>query len=219
MKLKTSMIVNILITIFALAGIILLLLGIQPMGPEDGITANKIEMLKYYTVESNILMGIVSAIFAVYEYKIIKNKEQSIPTRLYAVKLITTVGVTLTFITVAFYLAPIATYGYFSMFRNANLFLHLLVPVLSIISFCFLEKTKELDFKHTFIGMTTMVLYTIFYTINILIHVENGTVATKYDWYWFVQNGIWSIVIVVPIMFLLTYAISFGLWKVNKSLK
>ena len=219
MKLKKAIILNVLITIFASIGIVLMLLGIQPMGPEDGISASKLEMFKYYTVDSNALMGIVSAIFAVYEYKILKNEAQSIPLKLYTVKLIATVGVALTFITVVFYLAPIATYGYFSMFRNANLFFHFLVPVLSIFSFCFLEKTKELEFKHTFIGMTTMVLYAGFYTINVLIHVENGTVATKYDWYWFVQNGVWSIVIVVPIMLLLTYAISFGLWKLNKSLQ
>ena len=217
MNIKVARVLNYIIALFVTIGTIFMLFGVKFMGPEDGLSATKIEMFRFYTVDSNILMGIVSLIFAIFETKLIKGEIEKIPTKLYVLKLISTVGVTLTFLTVVLYLAPIATYGYFSMFRNANLFFHFLVPVLSIISFCFLEKTEGISFKHTFTGIATMVIYAVFYTINILIHAENGKVSPIYDWYWFVQNGVWTIVIVIPIMFALTYLISFALWKANKS--
>ncbi len=217
MKQKISIALNTIIVIFSVIGTVLMLLGIQFMGPEDGFSAKRIEMFRFYTVDSNVLMGIASLFFIIYELKLINKKIDKIPTKIYILKLIATVGVTLTFLVVVLYLAPIASYGYFSMFRNANLFFHLLVPVLSIITFCFLEKTESLEFKHTFIGISTMILYTIFYATNILIHAENGKVSPIYDWYWFVQKGVWSIVIVIPIISGFTYLISLSLWKINKS--
>jgi len=216
MKTKASLVLNIIITTFALVGTILMLFGIKFMGPEDGYSATKIEMFRFYTVDSNVIIGIVSAIFVIYEYKIIKGKCNIIPNVLYVFKLMATVGVSLTFFVVVLYLAPIATHGYFSMFRNANLFFHFLVPVLSMITFCFFERTDCISFKHTFTGISTMLVYAIFYITNVLIHAENGTVSTVYDWYWFVQNGIWTIVIVIPIIFLITYLISFLLWRINR---
>ena len=217
MKPKVAAVLNIIISILALTGTIMMLLGIQFMGPEDGFSDNKLSMFRFYTVDSNVLMGIISGVFALFEIKIIKNKLTEISNKLYILKLISTVGVSLTFLIVVLYLAPIATYGYFSMFRNANLFFHFLVPVLSIIVFCFFERTDKIKFKHTFTGMSSMILYAIFYTINILIHMENGKVSPIYDWYWFVQQGVWTMVIILPIMLTITYIISFTLWKLNKA--
>ena len=219
MKSKIASILNIIIAVFVIVGLTLMLLGVQVMGPEDGFSDNKISMFRFYTVDSNVLMGIVSIITTVYEVKLIIGKIEKIPNKLYILKLASTVGVALTFIIVVLYLAPIATYGYFSMFRNANLFFHFLVPVLSISVFCFFEKTEEIKFKHTFTGMATMLIYSLFYLTNVLVHTENGKVSTEYDWYWFVQNGIWTAVIVVPIIFLITYGISYALWKTNKMMK
>ena len=216
MKLKISLILNVIIFVLVCIGTILMLFGIQFMGPEDGFSATKIEMFRFYTVDSNILMGIASFIFIVWESKILKGSRNEIPEKAYVFKLITTVGVSLTFLTVVLYLAPIASHGYFSMFRNSNLFFHFFVPVFSIISFCFCEKTDTIAFKHTFTGTATMVIYALFYTTNVLVHAENGKVSPVYDWYWFVQNGIWSILVVIPIMLIFTYFISFTLWKINK---
>ena len=58
-------------------------------------------------------------------------------------------------------------------------------------------------------------LYEIYYLGNVFIHSENGVVSPIYDWYWFVQNGVWTSVIVAPMMLLITYAITFILWRVS----
>ena len=63
-----------------------------------------------------------------------------------------------------------------------------------------------------------MLIYAIIYTINALTHIENGKVSLKYDWYGFLRNGANSIIYVIPVMLLITYAISLGLWKSNKRL-
>ena len=52
--------------------------------------------------------------------------------------------------------------------------------------------------------------------INVLVHMENGKVSSVYDWYWFVQNGVCTAFIVVPMMLVISYLISLTLWKFNK---
>ena len=215
MKLKISMLLNLIIVILTVIGTYCMLNGIEFMGHEDNLSATKIEMFRFYTVDSNVLMGIVSLLFLISEIQILRCKKEKVSRLLYILKLIGTVGTSLTFLTVVLYLGPISKNGMLSMFLNANLFFHLITPVLSIITFIFFENTDTLKFKDSFLGVSTMTLYAIFYVVNILIHVENGKVSPAYDWYWFVQNGVWTMIIVLPVMLFFTYLISFVLLKIN----
>ena len=138
---------------------------------------------------------------------------------MYILKLMGTTSVALTFFVVFAYLGIIAEGGYYSMIMNSNLFFHLIIPVLSIITFIFFEKNNKLKIKDSLYGIIPMLLYSIYYITNALIHMENGKVSPKYDWYWFVQNGFWTIIIVFPLMLLITYLISLLLWKLNKEKK
>ena len=134
---------------------------------------------------------------------------------MYILKLMATTAVGLTFFVVFAYLGPITKGGIMSMLRNSNFFLHLVIPVLSIITFIFFEKTDKIKLRHVFLGLVPTLVYAIFYLTNILIHMENHKVSPTYDWYWFVQNGVWTALIVAPIIILITYMISFILWKLN----
>ena len=127
-----------------------------------------------------------------------------------------TVSVGLTFFTVFGYLGPIAEGGIFSLLKNSNLFLHLIIPVLSMVNFSIFEKTNKLKFKYSFLGVIPTMVYSIFYLTNVLAHIENGKVSPIYDWYWFVQGGVWTAVIVVPVIFILTYLISLIICRCNK---
>ena len=127
-----------------------------------------------------------------------------------------TTAVTLTFVVVFSYLGPISKGGIPSMIRNSNLFFHFLTPLLSIVTFTIFEKTDKLKYRYSFWGLEPTLVYAIFYITNVLIHIENHKVSPIYDWYWFVQNGVWTAVIVAPIIILMTYGISFILWKLNK---
>ena len=103
------------------------------------------------------------------------------------------------------------------MLMNSNLFFHLIIPVLSMINFMIIERNNKLTFKETFLGLIPTTLYSVFYTINILVHMKNGVVSTEYDFYWFVQNGWMSFLIVPSVMFTASYFIGLILWRINKS--
>ena len=128
-----------------------------------------------------------------------------------------TTAVSLTFIITLFYLGQITPNGLLSMYMNNNLFFHGIVPLLSIINFILFEKTNKLKLKDTFLALTPVILYASYYLFNVLIHIENHKVSPEYDWYWFVQDGAWKIVIVVPLILGITYLISFSLYKLNKT--
>lgn len=177
-KIKVSLILNILIVLLVILATIFMFTGFKFMPGGSLLEVSKVEMFKFYTVDSNILMGIVSLIFIIYEKKLLKNKIKEIPKKVYILKLIATSGISLTFITTSFFLAP--TYGFYAMFNNSNLLFHLVVPVLSIITYIFFEKHDN-KYKYAILGIIPMFLYSIFYTTNILIHLNNGGLTFKYD--------------------------------------
>ena len=214
-KIKISMILNIIIFLMMLFATIIMFTGFKFMhGPEIVLEAKGIEMFKFFTVDSNMFMGIIALIFAFYELVFLKKKKE-IPKGLYILKLMGTTAVGVTFFTVFLYLGFIAPNGIYSLILNSNLFYHLLIPVVSMLTFILFEK-NELKLKDTLYGLIPTFAYSLYYIINILFHMKNGRVSPKYDWYWFIQNGIWTVIIVVPIMYLSTYLISFMLYKLNK---
>lgn len=218
-KYKISIILNCTIVLFVIVASIMMFSGYRFMnGDELVLESSKLGMFKFFTVDSNIFMGIISLIFIIYEIKLLNGKINDIPNWLYNLKLMATTGVTLTFFVVLVYLGPLVS-SMRLMFMNSNLFFHLFVPVFSIISFILYEKNNKLKLINTFYGLIPVVLYTLFYLFNVLIHIENGIVSTKYDFYWFVQKGMWTSIIVIPLMLIIAYCISFILWKLNKNTK
>ena len=212
-----SLIINIIVVLLTLIASIIMFTGFKFMyGYEPLLETTKIGMLKFFTVQSNLLMGIVSLLFAIKEVKLLKEKKDDIPLKMYIFKLMAATAVGLTFSVVFLYLGHIAKGGILSMLMNSNLFFHLIIPVISILNFIILEKTDKIKFKYTFCGLIPTFLYGIYYLTNVLLHIENGKVSTIYDWYWFVQGGVWTAVIVVPVIFILTYLISLIIWRCNK---
>ena len=215
-KEKISIFFNILIVIFTIFATFIMFTGIKFMkGPELVLETSKMGMFKFFTVDSNIFMGVVAYIFIIYELKYIKGKINEIPKIIYKLKLAATVSVALTFFVVFTYLGPIAKGGITKMLMNSNLFFHLFIPVLSVITFIFFERNNKLKIKDTFAGLVPTFIYSLFYITNLLIHLENGKVSTEYDFYWFVQKGMIQAVIICPLMYLITYIISYILYKLN----
>ncbi|MBR1386353.1 MAG: hypothetical protein IJ568_05945 [Bacilli bacterium] len=216
--LRISFILNIIIFVFVVIATIFMFTGFKFMKTNSPLlTKSNIEMFKFFTVDSNILMGIVSLVFLIYDYMFLKGMIKKIPKLVYILKLTATVGVSLTFLTTVFYLAPFAGGDFLEYFKNSNLFFHLFVPVLSIITFIFFEKTDNLSMKSVLIGIIPMVIYAIFYLVNVLVHIKNGKVDFVYDWYLFAKGGKSSIIFVFIFMILITYLISYVLWLLNRS--
>ena len=217
-KLKLSLILNIIIFIMVVLGTIFMVTGFKFMGNTQVLASTGLEPLKFYTVDSNLFVGLASLILIIYEYLFLNKKINKIPKFVYILKYIGTVAVSLTFLVTLLYLAPSYGKNFLFLYQNSNLIFHLIVPVLSFISFTCFENIK-LDFKYTFYGVSTMIVYGIYYVINILIHQENGKVALEYDWYGFVKGGVSTIFIVFSLILLFTYLISFGIFKLSKDKK
>ena len=216
-KVKISLVLNFLIVIFTLFATIAMFTGFKFMhGYDVVLQSTKLGMLRFFTVQSNIFMAIIALVFAVLEIRFLKGKINEIPTKAYVLKLMSTTAVGLTFLVVFAYLGPITEYGIIAMIMNSNLFFHLITPLLSIFTLVVFERTSMIKFKYTFWGILPTFLYAIYYLINIFIHMQDGKVSPVYDWYWFVQNGVWTAIIVVPLMLLITYIITLILWKINK---
>jgi hypothetical protein len=212
-KLYISMILNALIVIFVIFGCIIMFAGLQFMGEGRILSETGVYMLKFYTVDSNILAGLSSILLLVHQFYIIKGATRRIPVAVMIFKQITTVALTITFLVTLFYLAPFSPYGFFSLYLNANLFFHLIVPVLAIISYVFFEKYKN-DTEYAWWGLSTMIIYITYYLTNIIAHIAENNIP-KYDFYGFTNGNLRNIAVIVPIFLLLTYWVSDGLIRLN----
>ena len=212
-QVKTSLVLNILIVILVLLGSIFMFTGFNFMGVSRLLSADHTQMFKFFTVDSNILVGIISFILIIYECMYINYKIDKIPNWVYILKQMATVGVTLTFLVTLLYLAPTAKTGFLSLYTNTNLFFHLIVPLLAMISYIFYERYNNL-LRYALLGVIPMFIYSIYYVINIMIHI-NASNIYLYDFYGFTGGKINNIIIVYPIMILITYIISLILTKLN----
>ncbi len=214
-KNKVSLILNILVVFFVVLGCIFMFTGFRFMEAETLLEATKIEMFKFFTVDSNILMGICSLIFVIYDIKLLKGESKNIPSWVYKFKLIGTAAVGLTFVTTLFFLAP--QYGFYQMYNNTNLFFHLIVPVLAIVSFIIFE-SYEFKYKDALLGVIPMLLYSVYYTTNVLLHLENGKPTWEYDFYGFLRGNVYNVFISIPVIILVTYTFSLIIVFLNNKL-
>ncbi len=218
-KLKISLILNIIIVIMTIFAFIVMFMDFKFMpGTETTIASSKVGRLRFFTIDSNLLMGIAALVFLIEEIKLLKGKIKEINRKYYVFNLMSTSAVTLTFMVVLVYLGQIAPNGLYSMYVDKNLFFHGLIPLVAMINFIFFTNTDKLKFKDTYYGLIPMILYAIYYITNVLSHIENGKVSPDYDWYYFIQGNILKVFFVVPLIFVLTYFISYSLWYLNKKM-
>ena len=211
-KLKISYILNILIVLLVSIGSIFMFTGIKFMPDTLLLADTKINMFKYYTVDSNILVGVVSLILVIYEFMFFMNKISDIPKWVYVLKFIGTSSIALTFITTLVFLAP--KLGFYALYNNSNLFFHLIVPLLSFVSYIFFEK-YESNYKESILGIVLMLIYAFYYITNVFTHLNNGGPTIKYDFYGFLFGNINNTFIVVPVIIIVTYLMSLLLLFLN----
>lgn len=212
-NIKRSFVLNIIIVILVIIISIFMFTGFKFMPDETLLELTKMEMFKFYTVDSNILMGIMALIMVIYERKLLKKEIKEIPKFVYLLKFIGTSAITLTFVVTLFFLSP--QYGFYAMYNNSNLFFHLVIPVLSIITYVIYEK-HDTKYSYAVLGIIPMFIYSIYYASMILIHLNDGGLTFKYDFYGFLRGNINNIYIVLPVIYLFSYLISITILFLNK---
>ena len=103
------------------------------------------------------------------------------------------------------------------MYNNNNLFFHLIIPLLSIITYIRYEHHLN-KYSYALYGIIPMFIYSIYYSSRVLIHLNDGGLTFKYDFYGFLQGNLNNIYIVIPVIYLTAYLISLFLIFFNKKL-
>lgn len=201
---------NIAIVLLAFGSWWVMLIGVDT---GTDFSSARLVSLKYFTVLSNLLMGIASLFMIPWEARSIYAGEIEPPNYVYVLKLAGTVSVSLTFLVVMTFLGPL--FGYPGMFKGVNLHMHLTVPVLAFLVFCFGERTDRIAYGHTFTAIIPMVIYGIFYLCNILINGV-GTWPNTNDWYGFAQWGLPASFLILFLIILVTWLIALGEWRLNR---
>ena len=200
---------NLLIFLMVAFAAWMMMTGTTFSGRESVLTASRIAMFKYFTVDSNLLMGAAALIRLIWT---LRHREEDAPRWLCLLTYAGTVSVTLTLLTVVFFLGPVLLGGYGALFNDSNLFFHGLVPAAAILVLVLFERTSLLRFRDTLWGMLPMVLYAVYYVWVAFSHMEAGKVSFQYDWYGFAQGGISGSIISLGVMLLGTWVICLLLW-------
>ncbi len=196
---KVAAILNILIIIEAAVGTVLMLFF------RDGdalLASSGVENLKYFTVLSNEFCGIVAV------WALIRAVRRKAPPML--MKLMAAAAVGLTFLTVAAFLGPL--YGHRFMYKNANLFFHLILPLTAMAEYILLPVPKGgVPFKWTLLTMIPVFLYGSGYLTNILIN-GTGVWPDTNDFYGFVNWGL-------PVGIVIFAGIMLAVWGIACALR
>lgn len=137
---------------------------------------------KFYSILSNYIALIASLLMVI--FLLIKKDLSLVPYPVILLKYVAAISLALTIIVVLVVLIPldygISDYGtgfYLNMLSSTGLFRHLLVPVLTIVSFIYFEGDRRLNKRKT---MVFPVAYTLIYTIVILILVLTDKITAPY---------------------------------------
>ena len=127
-------------------------------------------MFQYYTIDSNILQMLVSAAIV---FRILYRKEELVSARLSILHLVCAVNLTITFLIALLVLAPQEGFAYYFI-ENVAPINHLIGPLLSAITFLFLEESEKLPGIAILIPMAATLLYGIIALILNALKILDG---------------------------------------------
>ena len=163
--------------------------------------------LKYFTVLSNLLNGTISLLYA------FRLRRGDVSARLQRWKLTGTAAVGLTCWVVLGFLGPI--FGYASMYRGANLWMHLLLPLISMAEYALMDDGCRLPQRDCLFAALAPLGYAAGYILNILLNGIGQGPGTN-DWYGFLRWG-WGVGIgICAVLLLITWLTALALNALNR---
>lgn len=150
------------------------------------LTARGVGNLKFFTVLSNVFEGIVSLALALRLLRVRRGRAEGIPHALYLLKFLAAVTVTVTFLVVAVFFGPWV--GYPPLYRDANFFFHLVIPLMAIAEFLFLDRFDRALFRESLWAPLPALAYGIVYTANVVVNGP-GEYPDANDFYGFTYWG------------------------------
>ena len=177
------------------------------VGGDGNMAVMNTRCFQFFTVDSNVLAALAAILLLIWQLRCLR-KGKPVSKMLTVLKYVGTVAVGVTFFTVFCFLGLI--YGYRSMIEGVNLFMHLITPLLAMLSFCFLEREPALRFRSVFLGLIPTAVYGIIYMVMVV------ALRRWYDFYGFNMGGRW--VLSSILMLLATWILSLALWALRRAL-
>ena len=158
-------------------------------------------VLRFFTVLSNLFCALAS--LAVAAARLLG----TVPNAVLVLKYVGTSAVAVTLLTVMLFLGPFV-YDYKTLLPGPDLWLHLVCPVLAVVSLLLWDK-PDAPFSVVFLGTLPVILYGAFY----LYHVIRVPEERRWkDFYGFNRDGKWDVSYVA--MTAAAFLISLILWAV-----
>ena len=166
------------------------------------------EDLKYFTVESNLFVGVVALAWLL---SCAFGRQRA--RWLTVMKYISTAAVFVTFSVVVLFLGPL--YGYGRMYYGANLFFHLLIPLLAIADFVFFEE-GDISLRDSFLAMIPPLVYGVGYLTNCIVNGVGSWETVRNDWYSFLEWGYAVGAAIFVVICLISWGLGLSLRTLNK---
>ena len=145
------------------------------------LSSTGLRSLRYFTVLSNLLCGISAFI-----HLIVLLAKGTAPVRILRLSYVAAAAVGVTLMVVLLFLGPL--YGYGAMLQGANLWFHLVIPLLAVLDHWLLEPGRERSRREIPLAVIPTVLYGVCYLANILLNGVGEWPDTN-DWYLFFRWG------------------------------
>jgi hypothetical protein len=188
-----SAVINVLVAIMSVATWVYILVGAS----KDRTLAERgVGSFKYYTVLSNLLNAVICAVYA---FCLLRGT--TVPMGLLCLKLMSASTVTLTLLVTAILLRPL--YGWKSLYVGGNFWLHLVLPLLTILDVCLFVPVGMLPVWAVLLGAVPTALYAVWYISMQIIH-RNDENRAAYDFYGLLRWGEDKIALVAAAMFAVT---------------
>lgn len=185
------------------------------LGRNGALSQNGLEMFKFYTVLSNLFIGLTSLLEIPLLVLCLKKKREDIPLWTLLASYCSTVSIFITLCTVLFFIGPTNALrggSYFTIFTGPNFFMHLLMPILSLVNFVFFHRSIKVSFQWTALPLFSVILYGAYYLAQLKIHDSFGKM--DYDWYGFTTSPIpWPAFLII--FFLASYLLSVFLFLIT----
>ncbi len=193
------------------AGVIaaLTMLGLYQMLTHTGggiLIVSGVRNLKHFTVDSNLLLGLVCLAYIVLTAAGVTARHPAVWLLAERALYVATVSVALTFTVVMLFFVPQT--GLAPMIQGANLWFHLIDPVLAVVTFCAFHRDRPIPLRETAAALAPTVVYAVYYTAVVLVR---GAHFPDTDWYGFTRGGVTGSIATAAGILLATWLLALAL--------
>ena len=204
---KLALVSNVLLVVFGILGF---------------LSIKETNMFFYYTNDSNFLCLISAFLYVLF---LLIKKDKDLPFFVLVLRYMATAALSLTFLTVVFYLAIYDALGsnnfintYFNslvlyLSKDSFLYYHLLCPIISFVSFTMFEGDRRLNKKKT---IYFSLLPTFVYACVLIILNLNGVVSGPYPFLMIGKQEIYVSIVSFVAIFLVNYFGAFFILLLNQ---